>query len=63
MEERDGRSDWVTLEELADELRVPLKTVRKWRLDGTAPPGARFGKHIRMRRADVDAWIADRMDR
>lgn len=53
---------WVTMQELAREIRVSVRTLYKWRAEGRAPRGAAFGKHVRMRRADVDAWIAARLD-
>lgn len=53
---------WLTPEDLADELGVPLATVYAWRYKGTAPPGYRFGKHIRFKRTDVETWMASRAD-
>jgi excisionase family DNA binding protein len=55
--------EWVTIGELAAELRVPVATVYQWRTRRRGPRGARFGKHVRFRRSDVDAWIAGRFDR
>jgi excisionase family DNA binding protein len=53
---------WIGIEELADELGVPIRTVYAWRVKGTGPLGATFGKHVRFRRSDVEAWIAKRFD-
>ena len=55
-------TEWLTIGELADEIRVSKATVYQWRSRGDAPRGARFGRHVRFRRRDVDAWIARRMD-
>lgn len=43
--------------ELAAYLRVPLNTVYRWRSAGGGPRGSRVGRHVRYRRADVDAWL------
>lgn len=55
-------TEWLTPKALADELVVPLRTVYAWRSSGHGPIGVRFGKHLRFRRADVDRWIAERMN-
>ena len=54
--------EYLTLTEIAVTLRVPLATVRGWRLAGTGPKGIRVGKHIRVRRADFEAWLKTRED-
>ncbi|WP_233495612.1 AlpA family transcriptional regulator [Geodermatophilus sp. TF02-6] len=53
---------WLTLEAIADELGVPLGTVYNWRTKGTGPVGYTVGKHVRVRRSDLDAWLAQRRD-
>lgn len=50
--------DWMTTDELAAHLKVPVPTVRAWRHNGSGPKGVRLGRHVRYRRATVDAWIA-----
>ncbi|WP_395695054.1 helix-turn-helix transcriptional regulator [Nocardioides sp.] len=49
--------DFLTTEELAAYLKVPVPTVRAWRHNGTGPKGIRLGRHVRYRRTDVDRWI------
>lgn len=51
-------AEWLTTEELAELLRVPVPTVRVWRHNGSGPEGVRFGRHVRYRRSTVGAWIA-----
>ena len=53
---------WVSIGDLADELSVPVTTVYQWRSRGHGPRGAKFGRHVRFRRSDIDAWIARRLD-
>lgn len=55
---------WIGIEQLADELGVPVRTIYSWRSRATpyGPRGATFGRHVRFKRADVDAWIERRYD-
>lgn len=50
-------AELVSAQELADFLRVPLDTVYRWNYARTGPPYIRVGRHVRYRRADVDAWL------
>lgn len=56
------RDQWIGIEKLAEELGVPVRTVYAWRVKGTGPKGATFGKHVRFRRSDVNAWIEKQFD-
>jgi excisionase family DNA binding protein len=47
----------MTVEEVADYLAVPVRTVYRWRLTGTGPRGARVGRFVRYRKGDVEAWV------
>jgi excisionase family DNA binding protein len=47
----------MTVEQVAEYLNVPIKTVYRWRLTGTGPRGARVGRYVRFRRTDVEAWV------
>ena len=47
-----GGPEW-----LAKYLGVPLATVYRMNSNGTGPRRIRVGKHVRYRRADVDAWL------
>lgn len=49
--------DWTSIEELAEELGVPVRTVYAWRHRGIGPRGHKIGKHVRFRRVDVEAWL------
>ncbi len=50
--------EWLTTEELAELLKVPVQTVRAWRHNGSGPAAVRLGRHVRYRRSTVGAWIA-----
>ena len=43
--------------EVADYLRVPLRTIYRWRYAGEGPPAFRIGRHLRFRWADVEEWL------
>lgn len=55
-------NDWLTPEELAAELKVPVSTIYAWRYKGTGPKGSRIGRHVRFRRVDVDEWAERNAD-
>ena len=53
--------DLMTRQEVADYLRVPLKTVEEWAYrGGNGPKFSKIGHHVRYRRADVDAWLIEK---
>jgi predicted DNA-binding transcriptional regulator AlpA len=47
---------YLSNEGLAERYGVPVKTVRKWRYEGTGPQGFRVGRHVRYRESDVLYW-------
>ena len=46
-----------TADQVADFLVVPLATLYGWNSRGAAPRRVKVGKHVRYRRADVEAWL------
>lgn len=52
------QKEWLTTEELADLITVPLPTIYKWNHKGTGPAATRVGKYTRYSRKAVDAWLA-----
>lgn len=50
-------SDLLSPIELAEYLKIPVKTIYNWRTAGDGPRGIRIGKHLRYRQRDVDAWL------
>lgn len=55
-------AELIGIAELAKELGVPPKTIYGWRTRGVGPRGIKIGKHVRFKRADVDAWLASCYD-
>lgn len=51
----------MSVQELANYLDVPVKTIYAWRYHDLGPRGFRIGRHVRFRWHDVQAWLAERM--
>jgi excisionase family DNA binding protein len=51
----------LTLEEVADLLRLPVATLYRQRYVGERPGslGFRIGRHVRFRASDIDHFIED----
>lgn len=62
MRQQAPRAEWIGIEQLAEELGVPVRTVYKWRELGTGPRGAVIGRRVKFRRSDIEAWIESRLD-
>lgn len=54
--------DLLTIDEASQYLKIPVKTLRKWRLERSGPPSMKLGRHVRYDKADLDTWI-DRQKR
>ena len=59
-EENAQYDELLTIGEVAEILKVPVGTIRKWRSEGEGPEGFRVGKHVRFRRSAVARFIAAR---
>ncbi len=57
-----GESEWLSPEDLAMELGIPLGTIYRWRSCHTGPRGHRMGRHVRFRRSDIESWIQSKSD-
>jgi excisionase family DNA binding protein len=47
----------MTITDLSEMLGVPVDTLYGWRHRGEGPAGYRIGRHVRYRRATVEAWL------
>jgi DNA-binding transcriptional MerR regulator len=47
----------LTIHQLADELGVPLATVRHWRRVGKGPRGYVIGRRLYFDADEVDRWL------
>lgn len=53
----DDERPLATRAEVADYLRVPLRTLEQWACKGRGPAYTRVGRHVRYRWEDVEAWL------
>jgi excisionase family DNA binding protein len=56
----ERHEELMTERELAEYCRVTLRTVQRWRYEGTGPPVLWAGSKPRYRRRDVDEWLERR---
>lgn len=50
-------------EEVAAYLGVPRPTLHQWRYRGEGPRSIKVGRHVRYRKADIEAWLDEQSDR
>jgi hypothetical protein len=43
--------------DMAEQLGLAVRTLRKWRQQGTGPAYTKFGKQVQYRDASRDAWL------
>lgn len=53
---RTSEDYWLSRQELADRLKVPVKTPAQWASLGKGPRFAKIGKYARYKLSDVIAW-------
>lgn len=53
---------YLTPNDLADLLGVPVETVYQWRRKQTGPRGFRVGRHLRFDPEDVRVWVESLME-
>lgn len=53
---------FLSPQQLADELNVPVSTVYSWRYKGTGPRAIKVGRHVRFTRQSVDGWLEEHSD-
>jgi excisionase family DNA binding protein len=46
-----------TVDDVAEYLGIPVKTLYDWRTRGYGPSGKRVGKYLRYKAQDVIAWF------
>ncbi len=52
----------LTIEEVAELLRMPVASLRYWRVLGIGPRGFILGRRLRYVRADVFRWLVEQRD-
>ncbi|MGZ5385467.1 MAG: helix-turn-helix transcriptional regulator [Acidimicrobiia bacterium] len=57
-----GLDPLLSVDELAEYLGVPVRTIYDWRQRGQGPHGIRIGRHLRFAVSDVLSWIDAQRD-
>jgi excisionase family DNA binding protein len=52
----------MSITDLSEMLGVPIHTLYRWRYNGEGPVGYRIGRHVKYRRATVEAWLEMQTD-
>ncbi len=47
----------LTPTELAELLKIPVKTLYGWRYEHRGPAAVKVGRHLRYRETDVNRWL------
>jgi hypothetical protein len=59
----DDPDELLKPEDVSKWLKVKIRTLSQWRIEGNGPPFLKLGhmpnSGVRYRRGDVDAWLAD----
>lgn len=55
--------EWLTPKEICVLLQIPEQTFCQWRSKGVGPHAYRIGRHLRITRTNLDAWLLQRADR
>jgi excisionase family DNA binding protein len=53
----------LSVQDLAELLQIPPKTIYTWRYKGVGPPAVPIGRYLRFRAEDVAAWLEERADK
>ena len=53
----------MSVTDLSEMLGVPIHNFYRWRNRGEGPVGYRIGRHVRYRRATVEAWLEMQTDK
>lgn len=55
-------SPLLTVEEVAERLKLPKQTIYYWRTQGIGPRGKVVGRHVRFREDDLALWLDQQPD-
>lgn len=61
VDEPEDESLW-TPDQLAAFLRLPEKTLRKWRSERTGPTWLKIGRHVRYEPQQIRIWLRERKE-
>ena len=58
-----GLEPMLSIDELAEYLGKPVRTIYDWRLSGRGPRAVHVGRSLRYRVCDVQAWLDAQLER
>ena len=56
----EKQEEWLTLAEVAAEVKVEPRVIYNQRYLGKGPRGVRVGRELRFRRSEVERWLSER---
>jgi len=57
-----GLDPLLSIDELAEDLGVSIKTIYEWRQTGRGPIGIRMGRHLKFAVSDVCTWLDEKRE-
>jgi excisionase family DNA binding protein len=54
--------EWVSVEELAAQVKVTVQTIYNWHAAGKTPRASKVGRRLLFNRSDVNSWIRARAE-
>jgi len=57
---KQSGDELLTPAQVEEWLKLPVKTLYRWRYLGTGPRALAVGRHLRYRRSDVEEWLESR---
>ncbi len=61
-DQESGMEPLMTIDEVAEYLRVPVLTIRWLRQEGRFAPAVKVGRRLAWQRSAVIAWVADQQE-
>lgn len=55
-EQTDTSVKWLTRGQVSERLQIPYQTIANWGSEGKGPRFAKFGRHVRYRLDQLEAW-------
>jgi excisionase family DNA binding protein len=57
-----GLEPMLTIDELAEYLALPVRTLYDWRLSGRGPCAVHVGRQLRYLVSDVESWLSQQRE-
>lgn len=61
-DQQSGMEPLMTIDEVAEYLRVPVLTIRWLRQEGRFAPAVKVGRRLAWQRSAVIAWVTDQQE-